>query len=184
MLGTLIGGLMVAAAPAAAAAPCPVGPERPVLASVAFDVPREGSTLLFSTAPAGHNVRYALKMVWAPGEGKATATLIRLRLRPDCNVVEAQGRWDLDLSSKEAEKAFAAASALQRTAAGAADVALDGATVEVQLYENRRPYFAYRANGAAKEEVSRVLLEIARRHVPGRELPGADWRYRATTKVR
>lgn len=184
MLLALIGSLAVAAAPSTAST-CPTQPEPAALTSASFVVPSSADTLLFSAAPSGHSFRYALKITRLPGKAAAAASLLRLKRRLDCNLHDVHGRWSFTLSPKETASAFSAASALQQRGNDPSDIALDGTTIELQRHSSEGAVFTYRSNGAAKEQVSKAMLDILRRHVPASELPrSADWRFGAAGKQR
>ena len=169
-----------ALAAATQAAACPAQPEPAVLSSAAFKVPSRGETLLFSAAPSGLSIRYALRIVRADGASSASAQLVRLHLRMDCNAHERAGEWSFKLSRTEADAIFNAASVLQRVAQSSPpEVVLDGTAVQVQRYADGKRTFDYDWNGGAKERLSATMLEMLKRRVPASDLPRtSNWRYR------
>ena len=157
-------------------AACPQQPEPPTLSSAGFDVPVEGDTLLFSAAPSNQSIRFAVRVIRRPGSSKAWATLVRLKRRFDCNVLDQMGTWDFELSAKEADALFGAVASLERTPPET-DVTIDGTQVEFQHHTAGKKVFGYSSNGAAKERLSAAMLEVVRHHVPAPELPASpDWR--------
>ena len=158
---------------------CPRQPEPAALASAAFSIPVSGETLLFSSAPSFQRVRYALRITKPAEAGVASASLVRLSRRSDCNVHERVGEWHFKLSTQETQAIFAAASALETLDGNASDIVLDGTTVELQRYASGQAAFTYSSNGIAKDHLSSLVLEVLKRHVPVGDLPrAADWRYR------
>ena len=172
-----IGFALAAATPAGA---CPVQPEPAALSSAAFKVPSRGETLLFSVAPSSLSVRYALRIVRRDGASSASAQLVRLHRRMDCNVHDRAGEWSFKLSRGEADAIFNAAAELQRIAETAPpEIVLDGTAVQLERYADGKRSFNYNSNAGPKEQLSATVLEIVKRHVPASELPRTnDWRYR------
>ena len=170
---------MALAAPAPPADDCPAQPEPAALASAGFSVPASGETLLFSAAPSSQSVRYALRVTRVAEQGAASATLVRLKRRFDCNVHDPAGAWTFTLAPEEAEAVFATAAALEQLGDRPSDIVLDGTTIELQRYSSGSARFSYSSNGRAKEQLARVVLDAVRRQVPANELPrSSDWRYR------
>lgn len=173
----LIGALLAAAHPLPPG--CPEQPEPAPLASAAFVIPASGDALLFSAAPSAMSVRYALRVVRPAGARTASALLVRLDRRLDCNVHDRAGEWSFTLARAETDALFAAEAGLERAANDPPEVVLDGTAIEVKRYAAGRPAFTYSSNTSAKERLSAIVLDLLRHHVPSAELPQSDnWRFK------
>jgi hypothetical protein len=175
-LATLIAGAL--AANQASVEACPNQPEPAVLASASFGVPTTGEALMFSAAPSFQRSRYAVKITMTDGAPAAWVTLVRLELMFHCNIHERTGEWTFELSSEEAARAFKAVSDLDELDEVPPEIVMDGVTIELQRYSAGQPDFAYSSNGKASEQVSRVILDMLKQHVPSDVLPSSvDWQY-------
>jgi hypothetical protein len=163
---------------------CPRQPEPALLASAAFAVPPSGETLLFSAKPSFRSVRYALRIVRPSAAGSASGTLIRLSRRFDCNVHDRVGEWTFKLSAVQADAVFRAVPSTEELAEDAKWVTMDGTRVELRRYRAGKPTFSYSSNGPAKENLSKVVLNVVRQHVAANELPSSeDWQYELPEKA-
>lgn len=158
---------------------CPRQPEPDGLTSTAFHVPASGETLLFSATPSFQSVRYALRVIRPAGAQVASATLVRLKRRSDCNVHDRAGQWHFQLSAVETHGLFAAAMKLERHGDNPSEIVTDGTSVELQRFSSGKRAFNYSSNGPPKEQLSRAVLIVLMQHVPRSELPATDdWRFR------
>jgi hypothetical protein len=175
-LATLIAGALAASQTSVEA--CPIQPEPAVLASASFDVPTTGEALMFSAAPSFQRSRYAVIITTTDGAPAASVTLVRLELMFHCNIHERTGEWTFEVSSEEAARAFKAVADLDDLDEVPPEIVMDGTTIELQRYSAGVPDFAYSSNGKAIEQVSRVIVEMLKQHVPSDVLPSSvDWQY-------
>ena len=164
---------------ALAARACPRQAEPAPLSSAGLSIPSDGDTLLFSAAPSFQNVRFALRVTRRSQAAGASATLVRLKRPPDCNILNLAGVWEFEIDPEETKALFADAAELERSAPDA-EVVLDGTTVEVQHYASGKKVFEFSSNASVKERLSRRVLDVVRAHVRASELPASpDWRVRA-----
>ena len=158
---------------------CPKQPEPAPLTTAAFKVPRSGETLLFSAAPSFRSVRYALRIVRPHGAGPATASLLRLSRRFDCNLHDRAGQWTFSLSQTEADAVFEALPAQKELAEDAQSITTDGTRIELKHYARGKLGLSYASNGPAMTKLSTAVLKALGRHVPATELPrSADWHFK------
>jgi hypothetical protein len=164
---------------AAGTVSCPRQPEPTPLTSTAFQVPSSGEALLFSATPSFQSIRYALRVIRPAGTRVASATLIRLKRRWDCNVHDRAGQWHFRLSAVETDRLFAAVKELERHGDNPSEIVMDGTSVELQRFSSGDKAYQYSSNGPPKEQLSRTVLMVLKQHVPRTELPATDdWRFR------
>jgi hypothetical protein len=162
----------------AAADPCPPKPqpEPAPLESAYLDYPVEGDTFLFSAAPAFIETRYAARVIRRPGATSAWATLVRLKRRSDCNVLDRTGTWDFELSPAETKALFDAIADFERHPPEDV-VTLDGTQVQLQHHVSGKTVLDLASNDPSKDRLSGLVLQVMSKHVPATDLPSStDWR--------